>query len=285
MVTTSEVDLIVVDSGGGEGLTTCLQAIDAQTHPPARVIIIDNATLRPIYLRLPEKILKVPYTITRLEANTGLGPAINRAMSDVRAAFVAWVSTDVTLGEKWIEKLLPAVSGEGKIAGAQSIVLRDKTTVENAGIALEHGVFRAIGAGQKLARLKKVTQPWGISSAAAIFRTHALAEVAGTGPLLHSERFAHYEDVDLAVRLRARGWKFKLVPEALAMRREPRLGASAFRAQVRNRYVVARAHPGTASAFALLGDDLTMAFVELVTGRASWAAERLRGVGEAFRRR
>ncbi|HUP49781.1 MAG TPA: glycosyltransferase family 2 protein [Thermoanaerobaculia bacterium] len=284
-----EVELIVLDWDGGEALLECLHSIDVQSHPPSRVIIVDNGSRLPVYQRLPKDLLKIPYVILRNETNLGFTGGINRAMTEVRAPFVGWINNDAMLAEKWIEKLLPAVSGEGKVAGGQSIILRDKTTIDGAGISIEEGLFRQIGHGQKVAALRQVSQPWGISATAALFRTHALREAAIAGAVLRPDFFAYYEDVELCARLRARGWKFKLVPEALAMHRGSssavRLGRAGVRMRVRNRYLVARKHPGVGKVSALIGEDLSYAVRELMGGHFRFALHRLRGVGEGLTRR
>lgn len=276
------VDLIVLDWDGGESLLNCLHSIDIQTQPPARIIIVDNGSTTPVYQRLPKDLLKIPHLIIRNETNLGFTGGINRAMKEVTAGFVGWVNNDAVLSEKWLEKVFAAVSGEGKIAGAQSIVLRDKTTLDGAGISIEGGLFRQIGHGQKMASLRGMTQPWGISGTAALFRTNALKEVAIHGNVLRNDLFAYYEDVELCARLRAKGWKFKLVPEALVMHKGSssagRLGWSGFQMRVRNRYIVARAHPGVGKVGSLISEDLSYAGKDMLGGRFQAATSRLRAV-------
>ena len=284
------VDVVVLDWDGGESLLNSLRSIDTQSQPPSRILIVDNGSTTPVYQRLPKDLLKnVPFVIIRNDTNLGFTGGINRAMKDVTAPYVAWVNNDAVLSEKWLEKLLPAVSGEGKIAGAQSIVLRDKTTVDGAGISIDGGLFRQIGHGQKLTSLRQMTQPWGISGTAALFRTIALREVALHGNVLRPDFFAYYEDVELCARLRAKGWKFKLVPEALVMHKGSssagRLGWSGFQMRVRNRYIVARAHSGVGKVGALMNEDLSYAAKDLVSGRFHAATSRLRAVFQGLRAR
>ncbi|HEU4521827.1 MAG TPA: glycosyltransferase family 2 protein [Thermoanaerobaculia bacterium] len=286
---TGDVELIVLDWDGGAALIDCLHSIDVQTQLPSRVIIVDNGSTVPVYQRLPKDVLNVPYVILRNDTNLGFTGGINRAMAEVKAPFVGWVNNDAVLSEKWIEKLLPAVAGEGKVAGAQSIILRDKMTVDGAGIAIEQGLFRQIGHGQKLARLRQMSQPWGVSGTAALFRTHALQEAAIGGAVLRPDFFAYYEDVELSARLRARGWKFKLVPEALTMHRGSssagRLGLAGFRMRIRNRYLVARAHPGVGTVSKLLNEDLSYAGRELARGQFRYVWHRLGAMVQGLRQK
>lgn len=282
-------DLIVLDWDGGEALLNCLQSIGEQTQRPARVIIVDNGSHLPVYQRLPNDLLRIPYIIIRNDTNLGFTGGINRAMKEVTAPFVGWINNDAVLGEKWLERLLPAVAGEGKIAGAQSIILRDHTTVDGAGITIEDGTFRQVCHGQKLAALKQIAQPWGISATAALYRTHALREVAIHGDILRPDLFAYYEDVELSARLRARGWRFKLVPEALVMHKGSasagRLGRAGFRMRVRNRYVVARAHRGVGKISSLIYEDLSYAAKYAIRGHFAFALAQIRGILDGLRHR
>lgn len=284
-----EVDLIILDWDGGELLINCLHSINGQSRPPSRVIILDNGSRLPVYQRLPKNLLKVPYVIIRADTNLGFTGGINRAMAEVKAPFVGWINNDVVLAANWLEKLLVAVSGEGKVAGAQCINLLDKTTVDGAGISIEDGTYRQIGHGQPLSKLRQVTQPWGISATAALYRVHALQEAATRGAILRPDLFAYYEDVDLCARLRARGWKFKLVPEALVLHRgsasASRLGSAGMRMRIRNRYIVARSHPGVGKVSALIVEDLSYAVRELLKGRVRYALTHLQGAMDGLRKR
>ena len=284
-----KTDLVVLDWDGGEALINCLQSIDKQTLKPSRVIIIDNGSRLPVYQRLPKDLLHVPYTIIRNDSNLGFTGGINRAMKEVTAPFVGWINNDAVLAEKWLERLLPAVAGEGKIAGAQSIVLRDNNIVDGAGITIEDGTFRQVGHGVKLASLKQVTQPWGISATAALYRTHALREVAIRGEILRPDLFAYYEDVELCARLRAKGWRFKLVPEALVMHKgsasAARLGRAGFMMRIRNRYVVARSHKGVGKVASLIGEDLSYSAKFAIRGHFRYALAQMRGIIDGLRHR
>lgn len=282
----NDVEIIVLDWDGGELLINCLHSIEGQTQKPARVIIFDNGSRLPVYQRLSKGLLSIPYEILRSDTNIGFTGGINQAMQQVRTPFVAWVNNDVVLSRQWIEKLIPAIGGEGKVAGSQSLILRDKKTIDGAGITIDEGVFRQIGHGQPLGKMKQFPPPWGISATAAVFRTHALREAAVNGAILHPRFFAYYEDVELSARLRQRGWKFKLVPEPLAMHRGSasavRLGREGFRLRVRNRYLVARMHRGVGSVSALLAEDVSYALKEAARGDFRDAATRIGAVARGL---
>jgi GT2 family glycosyltransferase len=105
---------------------------------------------------------------------------------------------------------------------------------------------------------------WGISATAALYRREAVGE------RFFDERFfAYYEDVELCARLRADGWRIAVLPIVAATHRgsttAPVLGRDALRLRTRNRYLVARMHPGVGRIRALLWEDAKL----LMRGRSS----------------
>jgi GT2 family glycosyltransferase len=273
---TAEVDVIVLDWDGGEMLSSCLQSIDAQTLRPKRVIIFDNGSRQAVSQRLPKT--NVPITVLRSPENIGFTGGINKAMAEVKTPFVAWVNNDVVLSARWLERLLPAM-GEQTIGAAQTINLREKNVVDGAGIGIEHGLYRQIGHGERIDKLKQIPQPWGVSATATLYRVKALKDSAVSGSILRPEFFAYYEDVELCARLRQRGWRFRLVPEPLVFHRGSssggRLGWEAIRLRTRNRYRVARIHKGVGQISSFLAEDLRLAGKDLVRGQVQFAFRRI----------
>src|SRR5688500_7355424 len=237
--------MIVLDWDGGELLTTCLHSIEGQTLRPARVIVFDNGSRTPVYQRLLKSDLNIK--LLRSPDNLGFTGGINKAMAEVKTPFVAWVNNDVVLSARWLERLLPAMS-EQSIGAAQTINLREKNVVDGAGIGIEHGLFRQIGHGERIDKLKQIPQPWGVSATATLYRVKALKDSAVSGSILRPEFFAYYEDVELCARLRQRGWKFRLVPEPLVFHRVSssggRLGWLSFGLRSMYCYRVVRSHKG-----------------------------------------
>lgn len=278
-MTASNVEIIVLDWDGGELLNNCLHSIDRQSLRPARIILFDNGSRVPVYQRLVKT--EVPVKLLRSTENLGFTGGINKAMSEVKAPYVAWVNNDVVLSAKWLEKLLPALAEDETVAAAQTVNLYDKTFVDGAGITIQEGVFRQIGHGERLDKVR-LQQPWGISATAALFRTAALKSVAVNGLILRNEFFAYYEDVELSARLRARDWKFKIVPEPLAIHRgsssASRLGREGFRMRIRNRYRVARLHKGVGQISAFIAEDVSAASKDLISGNFKQAGLRLGSV-------
>jgi GT2 family glycosyltransferase len=92
--------------------------------------------------------------------------------------------------------------------------------------------------------------------------------------------FAYYEDVELCARLHDEGWRTVVLPVVKATHRGSAsasvLGGDALRLRTRNRYLVARLHPGVGRVRALLWEDIKL----LLRGRSS-----LRGILQGLRMR
>jgi GT2 family glycosyltransferase len=93
---------------------------------------------------------------------------------------------------------------------------------------------------------------------------------AAIGDRFFEERFfTYYEDVELSARLRADGWRIAVLPVVAAVHRgsqtAPLLGRRGLRLRTRNRYLVARMHPGVGRIRALLWEDARL----LLRGRTS----------------
>lgn len=249
----SDVDAIVLDIDGGAMLGACVASIRAQSVPPRTIIVFDNGS------RTPAAIDGV--RLIRSETNIGFAEGVNRAFAESSADHVALINNDVILDRDWLAALTRTLDADPKIGAAQTILRRDDLTIDGAGIAV-NGRIRQIGHAQPIGTA--IAPAWGVSATAALYRRAAL------GARVFDPRFfAYYEDVELSARLHEAGWKTVVVPEIKAVHRgsmsAPVLGAHAIRLRTRNRYFVARLHPGVGRVRSLLAEDLAL----LARGRSS----------------
>jgi GT2 family glycosyltransferase len=249
----SDAAVIVLDINGGEMLRACLDSIAAQTLPFAEVVVWDNS-----------------------ETNLGFTGGNNEAWKRTTSDFVALVNNDVVLDPDWLATVRGAM---GEDVGAVQTMLRAADgTIDGAGIDVSDGTIRQIR-DERLAvsdwRLGRPNrQPlianrcWGVSATAALYRRKAVGERP-----FDPRFFAYYEDVELCARLHEGGWRTVVLPVVKATHRGSAsasvLGKDAQRLRTRNRYFVARLHPGVGRIPALLWEDAKL----LVRGRSS-----LRGI-------
>src|SRR5207248_1208705 len=107
-----------------------------------------------------------------------------------------------------------------KLAAVQTILRRDETTIDGAGIDISDGTFRqasqgigsresgvGVTSGSPTPDTRHPIPAWGVSATAALYRREALGET-----IFDETLFAYYEDVDLCARLHESGWRTEVLP-------------------------------------------------------------------------
>jgi GT2 family glycosyltransferase len=239
-------------------LEKAVASLEAQTVRPA-VVVVDNAstdgTRQMLATRFPNA------TVVANAENLGFGRAVNRGVAEAGDAdVVILVNNDVVCAPEFVARLLApfADASVGMVAG---VLLQAAAPglIDSAGIELD----TTLGSwdylwNRPVADLASAGDPVGPCGGAAAYRRSAFTELAGFDDTF----FAYWEDVDLALRLRAAGWRCVLAPDARALHEHGQtLGAAspaarqleAFgRGYVLAKYRVAHRRPRTAAAIALL---------------------------------
>jgi GT2 family glycosyltransferase len=268
----TDVSVIVLDIDGGGMLLACLDSIASQTLPPREVIVFDNGSRTPAAERIA---FRHGLHLFRSETNLGFAGGNNEAYRHATGIYIALINNDVVLDRDWLATVSAALDADPKLAAVQTILRRDETTIDGAGIDISDGTFRQAchgsgvgsresGVGTRDLDLPPTPDPrlptpaWGVSATAALYRREAL----GTN-IFDETLFAYYEDVDLCARLHESGWRTAVLPVIkathLGSQSAPLLGADALRLRTRNRYLVARRHRGVGRIGALLLEDVKLA--------------------------
>jgi GT2 family glycosyltransferase len=270
----TDVSVIVLDVDGGEMLQACLDSVTAQTKPPSEVIVFDNGSRVPVAERIA---FRPNLHIFRSETNLGFAGGNNEAYGHATGAYIALINNDVILDRDWLATVAAALDANPKLAAVQTILRKDETTIDGAGIDISDGTFRQVGSGKRVAELlsclvanstqtpsnqatKQPSNPpvWGVSATAALYRREALG-----GTIFDASLFAYYEDVELNACLHESGWRTEVLPVIKATHRGSQsatlLGRDALRLRTRNRYLVARRHRGVGRIGALLLEDVKLA--------------------------
>jgi len=270
----TDVSVIVLDIDGGEMLLACLDSIASQTLPPREVIVFDNGSRTPVAQRIA---FRHGLHVFRSETNLGFAGGNNEAYRHAGGTYIALINNDVVLDRGWMSTVSDALDSDPGLAAVQTILRRDETTIDGAGIDISDGTFRQACHGRKVAELqsclvaespgipsnqatKQPSNPiWGVSATAALYRREALGAA-----IFDESLFAYYEDVDLCARLHESGWRTAVLPVIrathLGSQSAPLLGPDALRLRTRNRYLVARRHRGVGRIGALLLEDIKLAF-------------------------
>jgi GT2 family glycosyltransferase len=224
---------VVTTYDGQAMLAACLDALLAQTHPPAEVLVVDDASPADdaawVRARYPG------VRTLRLERNLGHAGAAAAGIAGTRGELVALVNNDAVPDPDWCaEARRPFADPQVGSVATRLVLADDPRRLDSAGDA-----YTVVGSAYK--RLDgepdpAETEPRSVFSAcaaAAVYRRAALQSCGGVDP----ELVAYYDDVDLGFRLRLAGFSCVYAPAA---RCRHRLSASYGRGSWRQLFLTSR---------------------------------------------
>jgi len=195
---------------GAERLGAALRGLGEQTRP-VDVIVVDNGSADGSRELLEREFPEVE--VVALGRNLGFGPALNRAVEERPADPLILLNNDAVPEARFVEALLEtAAMGAEMVAG---VTLRgdDRALIDSAGVVAD-GTLMGFDYlhGEPLAALAGAAAPLGPTGGAALYRHGAFRAAGGFDERI----FLYYEDLDLALRLRAAGARCELAGEARA---------------------------------------------------------------------
>jgi GT2 family glycosyltransferase len=285
-VTAMRITAVIPTLGRSPLLIPCLEALRREG---IEIVVVDQGEpAADLPSGLADRVL-------RPGRNLGFAAATNLGIAAAGGEWIATVNDDALVEPGWAASLTAALAAEPKAAAAQGVnLLLDRPEVaDGCGIAWNRW-WQAVQVGHGKpappadAPMREI---FGASATAAVFRREALAAVVSSDNGIFDERLgSYYEDVDLAVRLRAAGYRALLVPAARARHAGSLTGRTLSHERWRliygNRWRVARRHLGggfwpRVPGMALRdGVDLGRA---LLRGEGELAAGIVAGWGRALR--
>ena len=161
----------------------------------------------------------------------GFARAANAGIAAGTAPLVALVNDDAWPEPGWLAQLQEELELDPRLGAVQGVNLTadESPRCDGCGIAWNRS-WQAIQVGHGETPPPAVgasTELFGVSATATLYRRTALAQVALAGGAVFDLRFeSWYEDVELAIRLRAAGWLSRLVPAARTRHRGSQTGAT-----------------------------------------------------------
>jgi GT2 family glycosyltransferase len=235
----SPAAVVIVTWNGRDEIVACLQS--ALREDPAEIVIVDNGSTDDT-LRLVAEVAPSA-RIVELGHNRGFSAGCNAGIEATRAPYVLFLNSDAVLAAGYVTTLIAALEADSRAASAVGKLVFEedgKRFIDSAGIDLRLWAMSPLDRGHgepDAGQYDRTEEVFGPSAAAALYRREALA---GLGEAAFDEElFAYYEDVDLAWRLRRRGWKHLYVPGAVAS--HPRRGPDAKPAAIAARAFTNRA--------------------------------------------
>ena len=200
-------------------LPRCLESVRAQ-EVGGEVFVIDNGSSDGSVEYLRDK----GVDHVALAENAGFAAAVNLAAASTSATAVFVLNADATLEPGCLARLLEALEADSSLGGVQPRILQGEDGRNEGGV----GSARLYSAGQALTadgrafeigmgevqsrELLDGREVFGVCGAACLLRRELFAELGG----YDESYFSFYEDVDLNMRARIAGWRFRYVPEAVA---------------------------------------------------------------------
>jgi N-acetylglucosaminyl-diphospho-decaprenol L-rhamnosyltransferase len=196
---------------GGEHLARALESLRAQTVG-IDVIVADNGSSdgsdRMVAERFPEVVL------LRMKENLGFGTALNLAVASHPTDAIVLLNNDAAAEPRFVEALVDGLgAGVDSVAGVM-LQEREPGLIDSAGVVADRTLmgFDYLH-GEPVAAAASAPAPLGPTGGAALYRREAFEAVGGFDERI----FLYYEDLDLALRLAARGGACRLASEAGAL--------------------------------------------------------------------
>lgn len=211
------VAVIIPSWNGRTLLAACLEALDRQSAQDFIVIVVDNGSTDGTKEWLHDRYPSVQ--LISNVSNTGFARAVNQGIRANDAPYIAVLNNDTEPGTEWLAELLSAAETDPRIGMvASKMLFADRPHIVNsAGICVDlAGIAwdRLGGAADDPEEVER-TGIFGPCGGAALYRRKMLEEIG----LFDESFFAYLEDVDLAWRGQAAGWRCLYAPTARVLHR------------------------------------------------------------------
>ncbi|MCL4299662.1 MAG: glycosyltransferase family 2 protein [Anaerolineae bacterium] len=275
------LSIIIPHYNGCHYLTTCFNALRAQTYSRLEIILADNGSTDDSVALTRRNFPEVK--ILELGRNLGLTGAINRAIETAQGEIIVPLNNDTEVAPSWAQALVDALHAhpEAGIIACKMLLFDQRDTLHSAGdgfgvdgIPINRGVWQK-DAGQ----FDRDVYIFGGCGGAVAYRREMLADIG----LFDEELFMYLEDVDLNWRAHLAGYRVVFAPQAVVYHQLSATGGgvtASFYTGRNTLFILAKDLPG--SIFrrhwpAIVGAQLKIAGDALRAWQGEAARARLRG--------
>ena len=196
---------------GGAMLSCALASLEAQTRP-VDVVVVDNGSSDDSIASARERFPQVTYM--ELGRNLGFGSALNRAIEDTDGDPIILLNNDAECEPEFAAALLGSLGDGVEMVAAVLLQGENPHLIDSAGVIADTSLmaFDYLN-GRPAEEALRAAAPLGPTGGAALYRRNAFESVGGFDERI----FLYYEDLDLALRIRAAGGRCRLAPRARAL--------------------------------------------------------------------
>lgn len=225
-----DVSIVVVAHDSAADLDRSLPAASAQEGVRAEVLVVDNASgdgSREVAAGHGARVIA-------LSANVGFAGGANAGIEGSLGRYVLTLNPDCRISSGFCAVLCDRLdradaadvgSASGKIFRAEGEDLHATRLLDSTGILFTPAgrhLDRDSGRNEEAAAFRD-EEIAGVTGAAGFYRRAALESVKISTGYFDEDFFLYREDADLALRLRAAGWRCLYVPSAVAHHRRANL--------------------------------------------------------------
>lgn len=193
-----KLTIVLVSYGARELVVRCLDLVREHTSVPYRVIVVDSASPDGTGAWLAENLRDA--TVLLMPENLGFGAGGNLAVKHADTEFLCFLNADIEVTPGALDDLVAWLTDREDAAAVSPVMLNeDGTTQEIGSVIGGDGWCRAVAGERPFTREVDYA-----SAACLVMRRAAFLDAGGFSP---DYEIAYFEDVDLALALRERGWR------------------------------------------------------------------------------
>lgn len=214
------ISIIIPTKDSPKLLRRCVDSVRGSSYPDYEIVLVDNDTTDEEALRVMEQsgATRVPFP-----GSFNFSRANNRGAQEATGTFLLFLNNDTEIiSPDWLQHLL-YYSEQKDVGAAGALLVYEDRTVQHGGVALgmrgtaDHMMrgfpLDADGYAGSLACAREVS---AVTAACMMIRKSLFEEIGG----FNDHFFTAYQDVDLCLRLQARGLRIIYTPQAKVVHHE-----------------------------------------------------------------
>jgi GT2 family glycosyltransferase len=208
-----EVDVVVPLHRPGAWLLRCAASVRDSVGIDARLALVDDTPGDVAVDAFAAASVNV--RLVTMPRNSGFAAAANAGIAAGSAPYVLLLNQDATISPDYAARLVARMEADPRLASTSGTLLHADDDGAPDGLVDSCGL--EVRRGRRVVDLRQgdpddglhggYTEVFGVSAAAAMYRRAALQAVAVDGAVFDPRFVMYKEDVDLAWRLRAAGWR------------------------------------------------------------------------------
>lgn len=217
------VAIIIVNWNGKLYLEKCLHSLSRIYYPKdkTKIILVDNGSKdgSVSWARREHPKIRIIESTVNVGFAKANNIAINTAFIDNDVKYIATLNNDTEVDRNWLFKLVEFMERNKKVGMAVGKILQfyNRRKIDSCGDCISKDGYRIINRGygeEDYGQYDIPMEVFSASAAASIYRRKTLEDIKICSEFFDEDFLSYFEDVDLNMRARLRGWLCFYVPGA-----------------------------------------------------------------------